>query len=247
MYLGSRALPMPSPASLPEPPGSPLTAALVAFHQDVATIHETSTAQYGAYADLSTVLSAILPALSKHGIRLSQTFQPWGEDGTSMVLVTSLKHISGEEEVSRLPLVRANSSRGNAVHDWGGAVTYQRRYAILAILGLAAGIKDDDGDAFTASPSQQTTAPIKKSAPAKASTNGHAKPAAAKSVGIDADELDRIKKAILRLTPDERSALVAAFRTQFNTPEGQGIADYIKTTEHAAFLSLHLSHAAGVN
>jgi len=241
---------MPSVPS-PEPIGSPLTAALVAFHQDVATIHETSTAQYGAYADLSTVLSAILPALSKHGIRLSQTFQPWGEDGTGMVLVTSLKHTSGEEETSRLPLVRANSSRGNAVHDWGGAVTYQRRYAILAILGLAAGIKDDDGDAFTAStsqqPSQATAAPVKKAAPVKAASNGQAKASVAKPDALDADDLERIKKAILRLSPDERSALVAAFRTQFNTPDGQGIADYIKTTEHADFLALHLSHAAGVN
>jgi hypothetical protein len=243
---------MPSTASAAQPPGSPLTAALVAFHQDVATIHETSTAQYGAYADLSTVLSAILPALSKHGIRLSQSFQPWGDDGSAMLLVTSLKHVSGEEEVSRLPLVRANSSRGNAVHDWGGAVTYQRRYAVLAMLGLAAGIKDDDGDAFTASTStssgSSSASSIKKAAPPRAS-NGHVKPAPAPTqpAGLDAAELDRIKKAIVALSPDERSALVAAFRRQFNTPEGQGIADYIKTAEHADFLTLHLSHAAGVN
>lgn len=244
---------MPSTVPTPEPSGSPLTAALVAFHQDVATIHESSQAQYGAYADLSTVLSAILPALSKNGIRLSQTFQPWGEDGNAMLLVTSLKHVSGEEETSRLPLVRPTSSRGNAVHDWGGAVTYQRRYAILAILGLAAGIKDDDGDAFSANAASTSSASssasaIKKTAPAKAS-NGHSKPAPApaKPDAISPDDLDRIKKAIIGLSPDERSALVAAFRTQFKTPEGTGIADYIKTTEHADFLNLHLSHAAGVN
>jgi hypothetical protein len=243
---------MPSTASAAQPAGSPLTAALVAFHQDVATIHETSTAQYGAYADLSTVLSAILPALSKHGIRISQSFQPWGDDGSGMLLLTSLKHVSGEEEVSRLPLVRANSSRGNAVHDWGGAVTYQRRYAILAMLGLAAGIKDDDGDVFSASASTSSgvssTSNLKKGAPVKAS-NGHAKPAPAPAqpAGLDAAELERIKKAIVALSPDDRSALVAAFRRQFNTPDNQGIADYIKTAEHADFLTLHLTHAAGVN
>jgi len=242
---------MPSPASAAQPPGSPLTAALVAFHQDVATIHESSQAQYGKYADLSTVLSAILPALSKNGIRLSQSFQPWGDDGAGTMLVTSLKHVSGEEEVSRLPLVQASSSRGNALHDWGGAVTYQRRYAILSMLGLAAGIKDDDGDGFGATTSTSSGASsastMKKAAPAKAS-NGHAKPAPpAQPAGLDAVELDRIKKAIVGLSPDDRSALVSAFRRQFNTPEGQGIADYIKTAEHADFLTLHLSHAAGVN
>jgi hypothetical protein len=242
---------MPSNASIPEPAGSPLTAALVAFHQDVATIHETSTAQYGAYADLSTVLSAILPALSKNGIRLSQTFQPWGEDGSAMLLVTSLKHVSGEEETSRLPLVRPTSSRGNAVHDWGGAVTYQRRYAILAILGLAAGIKDDDGDAFSASCASTNAAPsvsaIKKTSPTKVSNGAKAMPAPTGPAPIPADELERIKRAIVGLSADERSALVNAFRKQFKTPDGQGIADYIKTTEHADFLTLHLSHVAGVN
>lgn len=243
---------MPSSSPVEPSVGSPLTAALVAFHQDVATIHETSTAQYGAYADLSTVLSAILPALSKHGIRISQSFQPWGDDGSGMLLLTSLKHVSGEEEVSRLPLVRANSSRGNAVHDWGGAVTYQRRYAILAMLGLAAGIKDDDGDAFTASASTSSgvssTSNPKKGAPVKAS-NGHAKPAPAPAqpAALDAAELERIKKAIVALSANERTALVAAFRRQFNTPDNQGIADYIKTAEHADFLTLHLTHAAGVN
>jgi len=243
---------MPSPVSVPEPAGSPLTAALVAFHQNVATIHESSTAQYGAYADLSTVLGAILPALSKHGIRLSQTFQPWGDDGTAMLLVTSLKHISGEEESSRLPLVRPTSSRGNAVHDWGGAVTYQRRYAILAILGLAAGIKDDDGDAFsTAAPSanlghNSASTNLKAELP-KAGNGVKTGPVAAGPSAIPGDELERIKRAIVNLTADERSALVAAFRKKFKTPDGQGIADYIKTTEHADFLTLHLSHVAGVN
>lgn len=243
---------MPSPVPAPYLAGSPLTAALVAFHQDVATIHETSTAQYGAYADLSTVLSAILPALSKHGIRLSQTFQPWGDDGSAMLLVTSLKHVSGEEESSRLPLVQPTSSRGNAVHDWGGAVTYQRRYAILAIIGLAAGIKDDDGDAFSAastsaSSGSSSASAIKKAAPVKASNGTKTAPVAAGPGAISGDELERIKRAIVNLTADERSALVAAFRKQFKTPEGQGIADYIKTTEHADFLTLHLSHVAGVN
>jgi hypothetical protein len=227
-----------------------LTAALVEFHKTVAPIHKTAQAHHHKYADLSTVLSVILPALSEQGIRLSQTLQPWGEDGTGMMLVTSLKHVSGEEEVSRCPLIAASSSRGNPLHDWGSAVTYQRRYAILSIVGLAAGINDDDAEAFSASTSSgvSSTSNLKKGAPVKAS-NGHAKPAPAPAqpAGLDAAELERIKKAIVALSPDDRSALVAAFRRQFNTPDNQGIADYIKTAEHADFLTLHLTHAAGVN
>ena len=56
------------PAS-PTPQGSQLTAALVEFHKSVRTIHETSKAQYGSYADLSTVLAEVLPKLADCGIR----------------------------------------------------------------------------------------------------------------------------------------------------------------------------------
>lgn len=211
-----------------------LTSALVEFHKRVRTIHESSKAQYGTYADLSTVLAEVLPKLADVGIRLSQTFRPWGDDGTGMLLVTSIKHVSGEEERSELPLLSARSSKGNPLHDWGGAVTYQRRYAILSILGLAAGIPDDDGDSFdhcsAASPSKAKTL-------TKAPSNGNGQPK------LEADALDGIKRAIVKLPPDQRSALVNAFRTQFDTPPDQGIADYIKTNEHVQFLTLQLTHA----
>jgi hypothetical protein len=228
---------MPMPTS--PPPSSPLTAALVEFHKKVRTIHESSKAQYGTYADLSTVLAEILPKLAEQGIRLSQSFRPWGEDGTSMILVTSLKHVTGEEERSELPLIAARSSKGNPLHDWGGAVTYQRRYAILSILGLAAGIPDDDGDSFDGASSTSANKGGRSTSKAPSNGNGPAK--------VSADALDGIKRAIVQLPPDDRSALVNAFRVQFSTPPDQGIADYIKTQDHLDFLKLHLSHAAGVN
>lgn len=246
---------MPSSSPAEPPIGSPLTAALVEFHKKVAPIHKTAKAHHHQYADLSTVLSVILPALSEQDIRLSQTLQPWGEDGTGMMLVTSLKHVSGEEEVSRCPLIAASSSRGNPLHDWGSAVTYQRRYAILSIVGLAAGINDDDAEAFSASTSEQSIPPmptsVKKTAPIKAS-NGHAKPAPAtdkaKPATIDAAEKDRIVNAIKALPDGKKNEVVAAFRTQFSVPTNAiSTADYIKTAEHADFLTLHLTHAAGVN
>lgn len=230
------------------PPASPLTAALVAFHQSVGTIHENSKAQYGSYADLPAVLAEILPKLAAQGIRLSQTFHTWGEDGSGMILRTSLKHISGEEEVSDLPLIRASSSRGNPLHDWGGAVTYQRRYAILSILGLAAGISDDDGDAFDASPRQPTKPAAKapaKSAAAKTEKATYADMLPQAAPLASTEELQGIKAAITGLSPESRNQVVAAFKAQFATPQDHGIADYIKTQEHVEFLIATMNgHAA---
>lgn len=119
-----------------------LIAALCDFQKKVAPIHKLSHAQYGNYADLQTVLAAVTPVLADCGLAVLQTFTTDTQGRT--LLVTKLGHISGESEVSVVPLV-AEGGR-NALHTWGGAVTYQRRYAILAILNLAAGIADDDGD-----------------------------------------------------------------------------------------------------
>lgn len=126
-----------------------ITAALAAFHQTVGTIEKAAKAQYGHFADLSTVLSAITPALSKHGLALVQSFDV-GQNGDTL-LVSTLLHTSGERLESRVPLVRVEASGGrqNPLHLWGGSVTYQRRYAALALVGLAAGMEDDDGDIAT--------------------------------------------------------------------------------------------------
>jgi hypothetical protein len=126
---------------------SSLAAALPLFHQKVKTIHKAAKGQYGEFADLATVLGEVTPKLSECGLSVTQTFEPHGDD--DMLLVTTLLHSSGDVINSKMPLINVvpSGGRSNPLHAWGGAVTYQRRYALLAILNLAAGIKDDDGDA----------------------------------------------------------------------------------------------------
>tara|TARA_Y100000114_G_scaffold53144_1_gene48506 strand:- start:6954 stop:7592 length:639 start_codon:yes stop_codon:yes gene_type:complete len=139
-----------------------LVAALAAFHKDCQSIEEKSRAQFGAFADLSTVLSAVTPALSKHGLALVQTFDTEGDDD---ILVTTLYHTSGRHIFSRarLPRVEGAGGRQNPLHLWGGSVTYARRYTALALLGLAAGMEDDDGD--SAGPVKPARKTVKKAAP----------------------------------------------------------------------------------
>jgi hypothetical protein len=118
---------------------SKIVEALLAFHKNVGPIRELSQAQYGQYADLQTVLAAVTPHLLEQDLVISQTFR-----GSN--LVTQLMHISGEQIESESPLMVDEQRKGNVLHAWGGAVTYQRRYALLAILNLAAGCPDDDAD-----------------------------------------------------------------------------------------------------
>ena len=133
--------------------GNPMTAvetshgdivnALIAFHQALEPITKSTKAQYGKYADLATINKAVMPLLLEHGLVITQEFD---DDAQGSQLVTTLHHISGGRIVSCVNIVPSPGGKGNALHSWGAAVTYQRRYAILSLLNLAP--EEDDGDSF---------------------------------------------------------------------------------------------------
>lgn len=97
------------------------------------------------YADLATVLKTVRPVLAKHGIALTQTTQIL--DG-ALVLVTRL-HWRDEELAGYYPI---NPTKADP-QGYGSALTYARRYALQAIVGVAAD-DDDDGNAASAAPSK---------------------------------------------------------------------------------------------
>jgi len=105
------------------------------------------------YADLATVLKTVRPVLAKHGIALVQCTQV---DGDRLVLVTRLMW-RGEEIESTYPVEPVKRDP----QGYGSALTYARRYALQALVGVAAD-EDDDGNAASAAPS----APSKPAAPA---------------------------------------------------------------------------------
>ena len=114
---------------------SELAKALIGFHKDVDKIEKNARANYGKFADLANVLSTVTPALLKNDLVLTQTF-------LANSLVTTLRHISGEEISSVCDLILSEGR--NKTQEWGKAVTYQRRYSICSILGIVADM-DMDG------------------------------------------------------------------------------------------------------
>lgn len=93
------------------------------------------------YADMASVLDAVKAPLSSNGLAYFQTVD--GEK--NIVLTTTLAHSSGEWIRSRYPVVPVK----NDPQSFGSALTYARRYCLLAILGVAAEEDDDDGNAGT--------------------------------------------------------------------------------------------------
>ena len=134
-----------------------ITKALCKFIKEVGTIEEKDTAQYGNFADLSTVLATVNPVLSANGLAVVHTTKVVDNKN---ILITNLLHTSGESISSEMLLPNNTAGGGNPMHKEGGAITYCRRYSLLAILGLNAGIPDNDGD--FANPTQEKVTPITK-------------------------------------------------------------------------------------
>jgi ERF superfamily len=97
---------------------------------------------YGSrYADLSTLIAATRPALSKNGLAILQ-FPTVNRDENSVTTTTILAHASNQRIVTQLTLPAV---KGDA-QGVGSAITYGRRYSYSAILNIA-GEDDDDGNA----------------------------------------------------------------------------------------------------
>lgn len=91
------------------------------------------------YADLAMILDTVRDALSANGLSVTQSFMPFGNEGT-MMLVTTLGHKSGQFQRSFLPM------KGNVQpQQLAAAATYLKRVALCALVGIAAD-DDDDGE-----------------------------------------------------------------------------------------------------
>ena len=89
------------------------------------------------YADLSSGLNAVRPTLAANGIAI---IQATGMEGDLMMLETRLVHVSGQWIGSIYPVCRFPTKQQEA----GSALTYARRYALFALVGIAG--EDDDGN-----------------------------------------------------------------------------------------------------
>jgi hypothetical protein len=95
------------------------------------------------YADLASVVGAIKPVASKHGLGYVQCFHP-SEGGVTVE--TIIVHTSGEH-FSTGPLFVPASKQD--AQGYGSAITYARRYSLQTAFGVPA--DDDDGNAAAAS------------------------------------------------------------------------------------------------
>jgi hypothetical protein len=129
-----------------------LIPALIKFQTVVKSPAKTKTNPHlkNKYADLSDIVDVVRGPLAENGLAISQLV-------CDNAVTTMLLHESGQylSATTTLTLERPT------MQGLGSAITYARRYALSAILGIVA---DDDDDGHAAS----TTTPPKQNSPAPA-------------------------------------------------------------------------------
>ena len=136
------------------------------------------------YADYAAVIEAATPVLKKHGLSFVQTtgFDP--EIGHT--LTTMLLHVSGQWISDTMKLLLPQDTP--QVH--GSAITYAKRYALSAMLGIAA---DEDDDGGVAQAAFSDSSPKRAKAPSSSKSTKQTTAAASKETGEAFDSRSRNK------------------------------------------------------
>ena len=113
--------------------------AIADFQQEVPVIHKATEGYGYSYADLPAIFEVINPLMKIHGLGFTQ-----GVEGTD--LITDIFHVESGEMISSRTAIPQNVSlaKMNQFQVLGSAITYLRRYALSARLGL---VTDKDTDA----------------------------------------------------------------------------------------------------
>lgn len=130
-----------------------IAAALVKAQKNFAPALKTSTNPHfkSQYADLAACVEAVIDALNDAGIALVQRCH---ECDSGVMIETVFLHESGESlEAGRLHVPASKADP----QGYGSALTYARRYSLMAACGIAP--EDDDGNAATRPPSKAAAKP----------------------------------------------------------------------------------------
>ena len=117
--------------------------------KDWPKLTKDKSGQY-PFASLPHMLTIFTPILKTHGLVI--TFEPIVE-GNNEIQILILCHVESGNEIKAASLIR----QGKNDKDWGGSKTYQRRYLLMDILGIAAENDYDPDTTFKPLTAEQMT------------------------------------------------------------------------------------------
>lgn len=147
-----------------------ISAALVRAQKEFGPALKTSSNPHfrSKYADLSACVEAVIDGLNSNGIFLMQTSHLC-EDG--VIVETVFIHESGEQMSAGKLHVPASKQDAQG---YGSALTYARRYALMAACGIAP--EDDDGNGASKKSPEPTKPPAEPPKPPKPPARAEGEP-----------------------------------------------------------------------
>jgi hypothetical protein len=97
-----------------------------------------------SYAELHSVVDAVTPALSRHG--LSASWKVTKDEKDWIEVTCTLAHCQGHSESVSLGGPPDAGGAKNAIQARASTISYLERYTLKAICGVAEGGEDDDGN-----------------------------------------------------------------------------------------------------
>jgi len=217
--------------------------ALARFQMEHHAAGKDGKANYGTYTTLAGGLNAVQPA-THLGLSHTQTFEHIVVGEKVVTVLKTRLLFTGEDDTyntvieSSLPFPDLVPNRGNIMQALGSAITYARRYSLLAIYGLAGDDDDAEGSAPVAVKKEIARSPARgaNARQAKPSSVAHemvtgkvAQPSIPQSQKDDlAEELDKLSLIA-------KNKVISAFRLQYKISSTK-ISEFITTPEHLSFI-----------
>lgn len=197
-----------------------LAAAIVGASADLHDVARSRTADAGTYsyrfADLAAVLAQVRPVLHDHGLAHMQLVDVEQAGTTMRVSVrTMLIHLSGSTYTSPALMLMVPSTDAQRV---GSAVTYGRRYSLMALLGIAGEDDDDGADAQPRASVSQRSRPTSAAPPTApvGRTGGEVYDDAVRRGAVGRTPAEaRARKMLNEAAPEVRTAIQRSFREHF--------------------------------
>ena len=223
--------------------------ALARFQMEHHAAGKDGKANYGTYTTLAGGLNAVQPA-THLGLSHTQTFEHIVVGEKVVTVLKTRLLFTGEDRdydtviESNLPFPDLVPNRGNIMQALGSAITYARRYSLLAIYGLAGDDDDAEGSAPTAAHPAGKVFTAKKEIARSPQRGSNARvvkenPQVAKEFvmgeEVPKEQIKALGEELDALPVRQRDKVRTAFRLKFDV-SSVNISPFVKTKEHLAFL-----------
>lgn len=124
-------------------------AAFAAFKAEAVRVVKNRAVTAGplagkSYAELFSVVNAVTPALSKHG--LSAAWKVTRDEPAWIEVTCTIKHSAGHSDAVSMGGPPDAGGAKNAIQARASTISYLERYTLKAICGIAEGGEDSDGN-----------------------------------------------------------------------------------------------------